>query len=403
MNKKALKLIQKVAAMTFFTTLIASPQVGAKCDAFSKIKTKFTQIRKKIENKSDEIKEKAENAKDKIESKIKKTPEQKEADTSKLVTGISEISDKIGSAIKIPDDPYAIIKDTSSIDTSFTNKWTSSLKDDAKFCEILFPGTHDSGTYSMAPDHKLNTIARAAQTQDMDFYNQLKIGVRAFDVRVRDLGDKIVVNHGVVNGCNVEEVLDSVLKFYFENPSEVVFLVFKNSDVSAVESLVKLPKMKEIMNKSLTKDVCTKIGKPLSQITVGDMRKEGKNFVLVSNIDNNSFHKTSNFNYKYNEKTRNSSTDVMVDQELKYLYEYPTDTMRNISPVHTDLEKEFFQGKASPMESEYKYGDERNEILLGSNVFHKKANIVSIDAAGKNEQFIKKLIEINRERNLFKK
>ena len=108
------------------------------------------------------------------------------------------------------------------------------MKDDAKFCEILFPGTHDSGTYSMAPDHKLNTIARAAQTQDMDFYNQLKIGVRAFDVRVRDLGDKIVVNHGVVNGCNVEEVLDSVLKFYFENPSEVVFLVFKNSDVSAV-------------------------------------------------------------------------------------------------------------------------------------------------------------------------
>ena len=96
-----------------------------------------------------------------------------------------------------------------------------------------------------------------------------------------------------------------------------------------------------------------------------------------------------------------ADTNTMVEQELKQLDEFPTNVLRNISPVHTPSTEDFFKNKASPMKSEYKSSGIRNELLRKSEIFQKKANIVSLDALAINEKFIKEMISMNRNRGLF--
>ena len=147
--------------------------------------------------------------------------------------------------------------------------------------------------------------------------------------------------------------------------------------------------------------MCSSLNKSLGEMSMGDIRNLGAKFILIGNNEEDIFHSNSNLNNKYNEPTRMADTNTMVEQELKQLDEFPSDVLRNISPVHTPSTEDFFKNKASPMKSEYKSSGIRNELLRNSDIFQKKANIVSLDALAINENFIKEMINMNRERNLF--
>ena len=185
-------------------------------------------------------------ASQKIPSSSERIADFKDDLTSEFVTKLSKLINKLGKTFKTSLNSYYKIKDVSDFDTTETSCWMKNLKDEALITELVIPGSHDSSTYSMSPDTGNNLIAKAAQTQDLNIYGQLKLGARSLDIRGTDVFGKVVTHHGVVNGCEVSEVLRDIIKFSEENPSEVVILLFRNCSKKNLEKIANLSEIKEI-------------------------------------------------------------------------------------------------------------------------------------------------------------
>ena len=54
--------------------------------------------------------------------------------------------------------------------------WMKGLSDEIPVCRLTIPATHDSGAL---------LGGEALQTQDIDIREQLKVGVRGFDIRLQ--------------------------------------------------------------------------------------------------------------------------------------------------------------------------------------------------------------------------
>jgi 1-phosphatidylinositol phosphodiesterase len=96
--------------------------------------------------------------------------------------------------------------------------WMSYVSDTASLADLTIPGTHDSGAMH-------EPIAGMAKCQNLTIREQLDIGVRYLDIRLRHYGDSLVVHHGsIYQHLNFNDVLIQVTDFLAENPSEVVMM-----------------------------------------------------------------------------------------------------------------------------------------------------------------------------------
>jgi 1-phosphatidylinositol phosphodiesterase len=106
-------------------------------------------------------------------------------------------------------------------------QWMAYVDDSASLSDLTIPGTHDSGaTHEPFPG--------VAKCQDLSIGEQLDIGVRYLDIRLRHYGDSLVVHHGAVyQHLNFDDVLIQVTDFLAENPSEVVMMEVSQEYTSA--------------------------------------------------------------------------------------------------------------------------------------------------------------------------
>ncbi|CAM3898904.1 1-phosphatidylinositol phosphodiesterase precursor [Vibrio aerogenes CECT 7868] len=96
--------------------------------------------------------------------------------------------------------------------------WMNNVDDSVPLTNITIPGTHDSGA-----THE--PVSGIAKTQNLSISDQLKIGVRYLDIRLRHYGDALVVHHGsVYQHLNFDNVLQSVTDFLSIHPSETVIM-----------------------------------------------------------------------------------------------------------------------------------------------------------------------------------
>lgn len=94
------------------------------------------------------------------------------------------------------------------------------IRDDVKISEMAIPGTHDSATFKM----RSNIVA----TQCLSFDQQLKYGIRYFDIRIRHFHNDFALHHGMVYlHLNFADFLRSVNNFLVANPTEVVLFRLK--------------------------------------------------------------------------------------------------------------------------------------------------------------------------------
>lgn len=110
-------------------------------------------------------------------------------------------------------------------------KWMAELDGDKNLFEYTLPGTHDCVTQYVQFPKKF-------RCQNLNIYEQLNIGVRALDIRVKSLDNRLGMVHGVVKAFNnpgvnsnqmdMGDVLTRVYRFLAENPSETVVFQFKN-------------------------------------------------------------------------------------------------------------------------------------------------------------------------------
>ena len=97
--------------------------------------------------------------------------------------------------------------------------WMKHIPDSKKLCQLLIPGTHNSGSYG--------NIFGIGQTQDWNIKEQLENGIRFFDVRLakNTSPNDFEVIHGFLRlGSFKKLIMSPVTNFLKENPSEFIFM-----------------------------------------------------------------------------------------------------------------------------------------------------------------------------------
>lgn len=99
--------------------------------------------------------------------------------------------------------------------------WMARLDDETPINEIYLPGTHDSGAlYSF--------LGISGKCQSYGIADQLNMGVRFFDIRLKLRNDELAVFHNFVDQhLSFEEVLKDIKAFLEENPSEFIIMSIK--------------------------------------------------------------------------------------------------------------------------------------------------------------------------------
>jgi len=96
--------------------------------------------------------------------------------------------------------------------------WMSFIGDSTSLGELTLPGSHDSGAM-------VEPVLGTAKCQSLSIGDQLAIGVRYLDIRLRQISDALVVHHGsVYQNQNFDDVLRQVTGFLQAHPSEAVVM-----------------------------------------------------------------------------------------------------------------------------------------------------------------------------------
>jgi 1-phosphatidylinositol phosphodiesterase len=104
--------------------------------------------------------------------------------------------------------------------------WMAGIDDDVPLAELSIPGTHE--TLAL-----YEPIARTAKCQNLPLAAQLDAGVRYLDVRCRHVDNAFSIYHGpVFQQQELDEVLDTVIGFLEEHPSETIMMSVKEESVA---------------------------------------------------------------------------------------------------------------------------------------------------------------------------
>ena len=105
--------------------------------------------------------------------------------------------------------------------------WMKMIDDDKSLSEITIPGTHDAGadqhTSQVSP-----LLDDVVICQDFTLENQLKLGVRWIDVRLRLKDGVLTLHHGdFYLNKNFNDFLDVAINFLTDHPHEAVIFMIK--------------------------------------------------------------------------------------------------------------------------------------------------------------------------------
>ncbi len=154
----------------------------------------------------------------------------------------------------------------------FFSEWQSYIKDEALLNEIVTAGSHDSGSINMMP---------LAETQAHSITDQLKGGVRYFDMRVTKSGKKLKIYHGPIIGMDFETVLNEIKAFIDENPTEFIILDFQHFGNKKCHDAVREMTVNVLgEEKLMKKSVCHSI----ESTTMQDVRTNGYNYAMIWSV-----------------------------------------------------------------------------------------------------------------------
>jgi hypothetical protein len=92
---------------------------------------------------------------------------------------------------------------------------------DVKLGEMVLPGTHDSGSYSIDSFKLFSAVGR---TQNVSVLEQLHRGARFIDLRIAGSGNNVNVFHGCLQGSKFARLLDDIHLFCQDFPGEFLIV-----------------------------------------------------------------------------------------------------------------------------------------------------------------------------------
>lgn len=205
----------------------------------------------------------------------------------------------------------------------FYSEWMSYIKDDVKMTKLIIPGAHNAGTYGM------RGIARC---QNDNVLTQFKYGMRQFCLRLNtDKKGNIVLAHGISNGDLFENALKDIKTVLDENPTEILLLDIREyypqkfgpititykADPDKVDALLE----KYLSPK--TNAYCD--FEHIKEVTIGDIRKAGKRFILINDNEDYKYSKNCKVNLPWEKQVNGNHAKEFAHETLRFFDDYPTD------------------------------------------------------------------------------
>lgn len=158
----------------------------------------------------------------------------------------------------------------------FYENWLTYIVDDAKITKVAIPGAHNSGTKGM------NVTACCQNGTPLDQY---RYGVRKFGIRLSQKKNKLYIAHGIMKGMTADEafsyfgeIVSNYDDFFildiraYQKQTVGPFTLSNHSDPELVD---------ELIDKYLQPEKYALTDIPdLKALTVGDIRKSGKKYVI---------------------------------------------------------------------------------------------------------------------------
>lgn len=122
------------------------------------------------------------------------------------------------------------------------SRWMERLSDDAPLNTLAIPGTHDSGAlYSFA--------GVSGKCQSVPIDQQLKMGVRFLDIRLKLVKNELNVVHSFADQkLSLTKVLEDITGFIRENPSEFLLVSFKEDDSPVKSDVPFAARLEEVLS-----------------------------------------------------------------------------------------------------------------------------------------------------------
>ncbi len=277
----------------------------------------------------------------------------------------------------------------------------SSQPEKLTLADLIIPGSHDTGTYTMRPVTNTDIVGKIAQTQTGNVIAQLKAGVRRLDLRFREVNGVLVIFHGIVNGGSVLEVIDGIVKFLREHPKEIILIAVQATG----KDIEKFRNIKRVRDTFLPLIYWPgPEGKfNIRDITLYEILGEGKQILIYYKKNIRNFSVCNITLGAFNPKTRQSGNDqILIDKEEEYAKAKSKDKLISISPIHTPGIKTILKGSvhSRPVEEAVKGSFLKNMEELDKRLNGEWPNIVSSDNSShrKVSKFNERLVDLNKKR-----
>lgn len=143
--------------------------------------------------------------------------------------------------------------------------------------DMVIPGTHDSGSYSIDTFKLFSAVAR---TQNVGVLEQLHRGARFLDLRIAGSGSNVSIFHGCVQGGKFERILDDIHLFCQDFPGEFLIIEVVAEYGRAFDATLK-KKSLEILKQSLGDKLYTGDLDKLLTTPVKDLIMDGKQICVL--------------------------------------------------------------------------------------------------------------------------
>ncbi|MBR2869512.1 MAG: hypothetical protein IKB88_10700 [Clostridia bacterium] len=205
----------------------------------------------------------------------------------------------------------------------FYKNWMSYIKDDTKITRIATPGSHNSSTIRMN---------KFACCQKDSLYEQYEHGLRMFDLRIKaDKKGRLFVAHGLVKGIPAEEMFRDLKRILDE--SNEFFIISLQTYMNQAIGPIRLSynsntaEANRLIRKYLNpeKYALTDVS-DIANLTIGDLRKAGKKYVLINGKSEYDFSVNCPFDYPWAADVYGLSPEKFSKVIFKYFDEVRDDS-----------------------------------------------------------------------------
>ncbi len=199
----------------------------------------------------------------------------------------------------------------------------SYIKDEVKLTSLVIPGAHNAGSYGMKV---------MAECQKDNLFTQFEYGMRQYCLRLNtNRKGEIVLAHGISKGDLFENALKDIKRMLESNDSEILLLDIREYyDQKFGPITLKYKADKDKVDALLEKYIEPEkyayydFG-DISEVTVGDIRKAGKRYILINDNEDYKFSRDCKVLLPWEKDVNGAKAERFAGETLRFFDDYKTD------------------------------------------------------------------------------